>query len=132
MSRYAHSLLLQNGPAYLAANANKFILTDSYTASYATANGSAKVAECALVSGDFAIVSPDGSACVLTAALAGKAAGNALKAVADGSNMHGVFVDTVNSRVLMVTEESSNAAITLGNPVVLSVSPTYSVGQPTA
>lgn len=132
MPRYAHPDFLDNGLAYLKANCNKVILTDSYTTVYATVNGSAKVAEAALVTGDFAIAGADGAARVLTATLTGKSAGNALKAVADGTNMHLAFVDTANSKVLYVTEESTDQPITSGNPIQLNSNPTYTSGQPTA
>lgn len=132
MPRYAHADVLDNGLAHIKANCNKVILTDAYSAVFATVNGSAKVAEAALVTGDFAIAGADGAARVLTATLTGKAGGNALKAVADGTNMHIAFVDTVNSKVLYVTEESSDQAITLGNPVQFNSNPTYTSGQPTA
>lgn len=132
MPRYAHADVLDNGLAYLKTNCNKVILTDSYTSTYATANGAAKVAEAALVTGDFAIAGADGAARVLTAALAGKSGGNALKTLADGANMHLVFVDTDNSKVLWVTEESSDQPITSGNPIQFNANPTYSAGQPTA
>lgn len=132
MPRYAHADVLDNGIAYIKANCNKVILTDSYNSTYATVNGTAKVAEATLVTGDFALAGADGAARVLTAALTGKSGGNALKAVADGTNMHLAFVDTVNSKVLYVTEESSDQAITLGNPVQFNSNPTYSAAQPTA
>ena len=131
MSRYAHADFLDGGLAYLKANCNKVILTNAYTAVYATANTTAKVAEATLVTGDFAIAGADGAARVLTATLTAKSAGNALIGVADGTNMHLAFVDTVNSKVLYVTEESSNQAITLGNPITLNSNPTYTSGQPT-
>ena len=68
----------------------------------------------------------------MTAALTGQDGGNALLAVADGTNMHLAFLDTVTSKVLYVTEESSNQAITLGNPVTFNSNPTYASNQPTA
>lgn len=132
MTRYAHADVLDNGPAYIKANCNKVILTDAYSATYATVNGSAKVAEAALVTGDFALAGADSAARVLTASISGKAGGNAAIAVADGTNMHIAFVDTTTSKVLYVTEESSNQPITLGNPVAFATSPTYTAGQPTA
>ena len=131
MTKYAHSDTLDNGPGYVKTNCNKVILTNAYTSIYATANTTAKVAEAALVTGDFALSGADGAARVLTATLTGKAGGNALIAVADGTNMHLVFVDTVASKVLYVTEESSNQAITAGNPVTFNSNPTYTSGQPT-
>jgi len=130
MTKYAHSDTLDNGPGYVKTNCNKVILTNAYTNIYATANTTAKVAEAALVTGDFALSGADGAARVLTATLTGKAGGNALIAVADGTNMHLVFVDTVTSKVLYVTEESSNQAITAGNPVTFNSNPTYTSGQP--
>lgn len=132
MTRYAHADVLDNGPAYIKANCNKVILTDAYSATYATVNGSAKVAEAALVTGDFALAGADGAARVLTASITGKAGGNAAIAVADGTGMHIAFVDTTTSKVLYVTEESSDQAITLGNPITFNSSPTYTAGQPTA
>ena len=130
MTKYAHSDTLDNGPGYVKTNCNKVILTNAYTNIYATANTTAKVAEAALVTGDFALSGADGAARVLTATLTGKAGGNALIAVADGTNMHLVFVDTVASKVLYVTEESSNQAITADNPVTFNSNPTYTSGQP--
>ena len=130
MTKYAHSDVLDNGPGYVKTNCNKVILTNAYTNVYATANTTAKVAEATLVTGDFALSGADGAARVLTATLIGKAGGNALIAVADGTNMHFVFVDTVSSKVLYVTEESSNQAITAGNPVTFNGDPTYTSGQP--
>ena len=132
MPRYAHADFLDNGLAYLKANCNKVILIDAFSSTYATVNGANKVAEAALVTGDFAIAGADGAARVLTATLTGKSAGNALKAVADGTNMHLAFVDTVNSKVLYVTEESTDQPITSGNPIQLNSNPTYTSGQPTA
>ena len=130
MTKYAHSDVLDNGPGYVKTNCNKVILTNAYTNIYATANTTAKVAEATLVPSDFVLSGVDGAARVLTATLTGKAGGNALIAVADGTNMHLVFVDTVASKVLYVTEESSNQAITAGNPVTFNGNPTYTSGQP--
>ena len=132
MSRFAHSDVLDNGPAYVKTNCNKVILIDAYSDVYATVNGANKVAEAALVTGDFAIAGAAGAARTLTATITGKAGGNAIKTVADGTNMHIAFVDTVASKVLYVTEESSNQAITSGNPVTFNSNPTYVSNQPTA
>lgn len=132
MSRYAHPDVLDNGPAYIKANCNKVILLTAYTSAFATANGANKIAEAALVTGDFALSGADGAARTLTATLTGKSAGNALQALADGTGMHLAFVDTVTSKVLLVTEESSDQPITSGNPVQLNSNPTYISNQPTA
>ena len=132
MPRYAHADVLDNGIKYIKDNCDKVILLSAYSAVYATVNGANKVAEATLVTGDFALSGVDGAARVLTATLTGKSGGNALQAVADGTGMHLAFVDTVNSKVLYVTEESSDQAITNGNPVQFNSNPTYTSNQPTA
>ena len=132
MPRYAHPDLLDNGLAYLKANCNKVVLTSQYDSTYTGCNTTYKVAEATLVTGDFAIAGADGAARTLTATLTGKSGGNALMAVANGANMHIAFLDTVNSKVLYVTEESSDQAITSGNPVQFNSNPTYVSNQPTA
>ena len=132
MPRYAHPDVLDNGPKYIKDNCNKVILINAYSNVYATVDGANKVAQATLVTGDFAIAGADGSPRVLTATLTGKSGGNALQGVADGTGMHIAFVDTVNSKVLYVTEESSDQAITNGNPVQFNSNPTYTANQPTA
>ena len=132
MPCYAHTDLLDNGPAYIKAHCNKVVLTSQYDSTYTGCNTTYKVAEATLVTGDFAIAGADGAARTLTATLTGKSGGNALMAVANGANMHIAFLDTVNSKVLYVTEESSDQAITSGNPVQFNTNPTYVSNQPTA
>jgi len=132
MARYAHVNMLDQGPKYLKDNCDKVILIDSYQTTYAAVNGANKVAEAALVTGDFAIAGADGAARTLTATLTGKSGGNALIAVAVGTNMHIAFVKTGTSEVIYVTEESSDQNITLGNPIQFNSNPTYVSNQPTA
>lgn len=131
MTKYAHPDVLDNGPKYIKDNCNKVILITAYSSVYATVNGANKIAEAALVTGDFALSGADGAARVLTATLTGKSMGNALQGLADGTGMHLAFVDTANSKVLYVTDESSDQPITNGNPVQLNSNPTYSSNQPT-
>lgn len=131
MTTYAHADVLDNGPAYIKTNCNKVILMTAYTSTYSTANGANKIAEATLVTGDFALSGADGAARVLTATLTGKSGGNALQGLADGTGMHVAFVDTANSKVLYVTTESSDQAITNGNPVQFNSNPTYTSNQPT-
>lgn len=140
MSRYAHPDVLDNGPAYIKANCNKVILLSAYTNVYATANTTNKIAEAALVTTDFTLTGADGSPRVLTAALNGKSAGNALLAsdAVGAPNRHVAFVDTVNSKVLLVEPDNSGAAgagqvtIALGQAVTFNSNPTYTANQPTA
>jgi hypothetical protein len=132
MSRYAHADVLDNGPQYIKTNCNKVILISAYSSTYATVNGANKVAEAALVTGDFAIAGADGAARTLTATLTGKSGGAAAQTVDPGTGMHIAFVDTTTSKVLYVTEESSDQVITSGNTVTFNSNPTYVSGQPTA
>lgn len=132
MSRFAHSDVLDNGPQYIKTNCNKVVLIDAYSDVYATVTGANKVAEATLVTGDFAIAGAAGAARTLTATITAKSGGNAIKTVADGTNMHIAFVDTATSKVLYVTEESSNQAITISNPITFNSNPTYVSNQPTA
>jgi hypothetical protein len=130
MSKYAHADVLDNGPKYIKDTCNKVILINAYSAVFATVNGANKVAEAALVTGDFAIAGADGASRTLTATITGKAGGNALLTVNPGTNMHLAFVDTVTSKVLYVTEESTDQVVTSGNPVTFQSNPTYAIGQP--
>lgn len=130
MSKYAHADVLDNGPQYLKTNCNKVILINAYSSVYATVNGANKVAEAALVTGDFAIAGADGASRTLTATLTGKSGGNALQTVNPGTNMHIAFVDTVTSKVLYVIEESTDQVVTSGNPVTFNSNPTYAIPQP--
>ncbi|MDP1530333.1 MAG: hypothetical protein Q8M05_13205 [Rhodoferax sp.] len=129
MTKFAHSDVLDNGPAYIKTNCDKVVLTDVYSNVYATVIGSAKVAEAAVVTGDFALSGAAGAARTLTATLTGKSAGNAAKA-ADGTTTHIAFVDTATSKVLYVVPETTTQPITSGNPVSLNSNPTYVSGQP--
>ena len=132
MSRYAHTDVLDNGPQYIKDHCDLVVLTSQYDTTYTGCFTTYKVASAALVTGDFAIAGADGAARVLTATLTGKSGGNALATVNPGTNMHIAFLDTSTSKVLMVTEEASDQAITLGNPIQFNSNPTYTSSQPTA
>jgi hypothetical protein len=131
MTTYAHADVLDNGPQYIKTNCNKVILINAYSSVYATVNGANKVAEAALVTGDFAIAGADGASRVLTATLTGKSGGNASQTVDPGTNMHVAFVMTGTSKVLLVVPESTDQPITSGNPVTFNNNPTYTIPQPT-
>ena len=129
MTTYAHPDVLDNGPAYIKTNCNKVVLTDVYSGNYITVTTTAKVAEAALATTDFALAGADGAARTLTATLTGKSAGNAVKGADPGTTLHLAFIDTVNSKVLYVTTVATQV-ITSGNPVTLNSNPTYVSGQP--
>lgn len=127
MAKWANADVLDNGPNYIKTNCNKLALISSYTAgaSYATVNA-AILAEVTMATGDFTL-GTSGSDRTLTTA-AGKQDASANASGGSASN-HLAFVDTINSKVLWVTEETSGQAVTAGNPVTFP-SLVYTSKQP--
>ena len=127
MTKWAHADVLDNGPNYIKTNCNKVAVISAYTAgdSYATVSGNI-LAEATMASGDFTL-GTSGSNRTLTTA-SGK---QDTSANASGAASHIAFVDTVNSKVLWVTEETSGQTIVLGNPVTFP-SLVYTAKQPVA
>lgn len=127
MAKWAHSDVLDGGLNAIKNNATEMLLISAYSAgdSYATVTGNA-LAEVAMVSGDFTL-SSSGSNRVLTTA-SGKSA--TASASASGTpDLHIAFTDG-SAKVLWVTDETSNQAITSGNAVNFP-SLTYTSNQPT-
>ena len=129
MAKYAHPDVLDNGPNFIKANCNKVCVIPSYSvgASYATV-AAAILAEATMTSTDFTL-SSSGNDRVLTTA-SGKQDPSA-NATGGSATNHIAFLDTVNSKVLWVTEETSGQVINAGNPVTFP-SLTYTAKQPTA
>jgi hypothetical protein len=115
MAKFAHADVLDQGPNLIKTTCNKMALISAYTFgdSYATVNA-AILAEATMGSGDFTFAT-SGNARTLTTA-AGKSDASANSSGGSASN-HIAFVDTVASRVLWVTEETSGQVVTLGNPI---------------
>ena len=127
MTKWAHADVLDNGPNYIKTNCNKVAVISAYTSgdSYATVNGNI-LAEATLTSTDFTL-GTSGSDRTLTTA-SGK---QDTSANATGAASHIAFVDTVASKVLWVTEETSGQTITSGNTVTFP-SLVYTAKQPVA
>ena len=127
MAKYAHPDVLDNGPAYIKANCNKVALISSYAFgdSYATVNGRI-LAEATMASADFTLGSNGNDRTLTTAAGKQDAAADA-----GGPASHIAFLDTANSRVLWVTEETTGQTIVAGNPVTFP-SLVYTSKQPVA
>lgn len=127
MTKWAHADVLDNGINYIKTNCNKVAVISAYTAgdSYATVSGNI-LAEATMASGDFTL-GTSGSNRTLTTA-SGK---QDTSANATGTASHIAFVDTANSKVLWVTEETSGQTIVLGNPVTFP-SLVYTAKQPVA
>lgn len=129
MALYAHPDVLDNGPVYIKANATKMVLLSGYAfgQSYATVMAN-KLAEVTVANGDFALTN-SGNDRVL-AGPSGKS-GNATASSGASPDLHMAVVDATNSKVLYVTDETTNQVITSGNPVDFPQI-TYTSFQPTA
>ena len=127
MTKWAHADVLDNGPAYIKTNCDKVCVVSAYTAgdSYATVNA-AILAEATMASGDFTLGSSGSDRTLTTATGKQDTAANV-----SGTASHIAFVDTVASKVLWVTEETSGQSITAGNPVTFP-SLVYTAKQPVA
>ena len=128
MAKWVHADVLDNGIAYIKANCNKMALVSAYSAgdSYATVNA-AIVADTAMAPGDFTIAASGNNRTLTTAAGKSDTAANV---TGGGAGNHIAFLDTTNSKVLWVTNETSGQSITIGNPVSFP-SLVYTVNQPT-
>lgn len=127
MSKYAHPNVLDNGPAYLAAHVDTVLAVLGYTVgdSYATVTAGANVIAAApLTSADFAL-----SSVSLNRVLTYAGGHEDASANNTGNPTHIVFVDSVSSLVLWVTDETGTQTITAGNPVRFP-SLTYTAQQP--
>lgn len=129
MAKWANADVLDNGPNYIKTNCNKLALISSYAAgdSYATVNGRI-LAEVVMTSTDFTNGS-SGNDRTLTSA-AGKQDTSANASGGSATN-HIAYLDTVNSKVLWVTEETTGQSVTAGNPVTFP-SLVYTSKQPVA
>lgn len=129
MARYAHADVLDNGPARIQSAANKVVLVSAYTVgdTFATVHTTNKVAEATIASTDFTLAGAD--AADRTCTFGGKS--GTATATGGGVNNHFAFVDTVNSKVLWVTPETSGQSVTLSNPVTFP-SLVYTAKQPVA
>ena len=127
MAKWAHADVLDSGINYIKTNCNKVAVISAYTAgdSYATVNA-AILAEATMASGDFTLGTSGSNRTLTTASGKQDAAANA-----GGAASHIAFVDTVNAKVLWVTEETSGQTIVVGNPVTFP-SLVYTAKQPVA
>ena len=128
MTKWVHADVLDNGPNYVKTNCNNIAALLAYTAgdSYATVNGAGNIlADAAMSSTDFTLASSGNNRTLTTASGKQDAAANAA-----GDPTHIAFLDTVNSKVLWVTDETSAQSITVGNPVTFP-SLVYTSNQPT-
>ncbi len=127
MAKYAHADVLDGGLNAIKNNAIQMVLLKAYTFadSYATVTSNI-VASVTMTSSDYTLSGADGAARVCTiAAKSGTASADS----GASPDLHIAFTDNV-SKVLMVTDETSNQVVTNGNTVNFP-SLTYTSGQPT-
>lgn len=131
---WAHADVLDKGLEAIKNGATKCILTVGYVNgdTYATVTGAAKkVAEVTITADDFVIANGANGARVLTfMGKSGASAPNAVKTTTQGQDLDFVFTNGVD-KVLWATEETTDMAITTGNPVEFPVGLAYTKSQPT-
>lgn len=129
MAKFVHSDVLDNGLAAIKSGANKVIVLKAYTVgdSYATVNTTNNIGEAAMTSGDYTLGSSGLNRTLTTAS--GKTATASANSGAS-PDLHFAFVDTAGSRVLWVTDETSNQVVTAGNTLTIPAL-VYQSNQPT-
>lgn len=130
MAKWVHADVLDSGLNAIKSNANVMALIKAYAAgdSYATVTGNL-VAQVAMSSSDYSLSSPGSSARRLTTA-SGKSDSSADASSGASPDLHIAFLDSANSKVLWVTDETSDQVITAGNAVNFPAL-TYTSNQPT-
>lgn len=132
MARWLHPDVLDNGLAYLKANCNQVSVLRAYAAgdSYVTVTGNS-VCDIAAATGDFTLGngSYSNSRKISVAAMAANATANS----GESPDLHFAYLDTANSKVLGVTDETSDQQIYTGNLVSCpALDPLFVALQPTA
>jgi hypothetical protein len=129
MAKWVNADVLDLGINEIKTDANKMILLKAYAAadSYATVNGTNNICEVAMASGDYTLGTGGSSSRTLTTAT--KSATASANSGA-GPNLHIAFVDTATSRVLWVTDETTDQVVTSGNTVNFPAL-VYTASQPT-
>jgi len=129
MPRFAHPDVLDNGLAFIRTTCNRQALISSYAVNdaYATVFGRI-LADVAMAPANFTIGSSGNDRTLTTQAGLQDTAANA---TGGGVTNHIAFLDTVGSRVLWVTEETSGQVVTINNPVTFP-SLVYTSRQPVA
>lgn len=128
MAKWVDSDVLDLGINRIKTNANVMHLLKAYAAgdSYATVVGNS-IANQAMVSGDYTLGSSGSNRTLTVAAKSGVTASANSGA---SPNLHIAFVDSTNSKVLWVTDETSDQVVTAGNTVNFP-SVVYTSQQPT-
>lgn len=127
MAKYACAEFLDGGFTYFMANVTKIVLLKAYADAdaYATVNVTNNICEVAVVSGDFTLAGADNAARTMTSATKSGTASAGSGATPD---LHIAFLS--GTKVLYVTDETSDQVVTSGNTVNFPAI-VYTRGQPT-
>lgn len=116
MARFFSTTAIEGGPLFIKNNVTRVWLVPGYTTAMTRAAAdTAKVADEAFGSAD-AILSAESTGRKMTMATK---TGNAIGTVAAAADLHYVYVSA--SEILYATEETTQQAITSGNPHTFSV-----------
>lgn len=135
-TKWANATLLDNGPQGAiitpAGTTSRIVmhLVKAYSAgdSYATVTTTNTIANVAMTTGDFAMSGAAGAARLCT--VSAKSGLTATGSSGASPNLQIAIVDTTDSKVLIVTDETSDQVVTSGNTVNIPQW-TFTVGQPT-
>lgn len=129
MAKWVHSDVLDGGLSAIKTGANSMRLIKAYAPgdSYATVAGNL-VAAVAMAAGDYTLANGAAGSRTLTVASGKSATASAGSGAAP--DLHLAFVDTANSKVLWVTDETTDQVVTSGNAVDFPA-PVYTSEQPT-
>lgn len=133
MAKWANALVQDNGPEYIRTTRNGHVvmhLIKAYAAgdSYATVVTTNSCASVSMATSDFTMSGAAGA--TRTTTVAAKSGVSVTASSGAGPNLHVALVDSTNSVVLLVTDETSDQVLTLGNTANIA-SWTYTVSQPT-
>ena len=126
MAKYVSADVLDGGLNAIRNSAVRMLLLKAYTAgdSYATVTGNA-ISEVTMASGDYTLSGADGAARVLTVSAK---SGTAFANSGATPDLHIAFTDST-SKVLLVTDETTDQVVTSGNTVNFPIL-TYTSAQP--
>lgn len=131
MARWLHADVLDNGPAYLKANCNQVSVLKAYAAgdNYATVTGNS-VCNIAATTADFTLAGGSYASSRKISVVAKEA--NATANSGASPDLHFAYLDTGNTKVLAVTDETSDQQIYSGNLVACpALDPLFVFLQPT-
>jgi hypothetical protein len=126
LAKYVSADVLDGGLNAIRNSADRMLLLKAYTAgdSYATVTGNA-ICQVTMVSGDYTLSGVDGAARVLTVS---SKSGTAFANSGATPDLHIAFTDNA-SKVLLVTDETTDQVVTSGNTVNFPIL-TYTSAQP--